>query len=115
MAVGKEFREFVLEQLGRVAHVTARSMFGGVGIYADGLFFALMTGEDVYFKVDDTNRGDFEAEGMGPFMPFGDDTHVMQYYQLPAELLEDPDRLRPWVDKSVAVARAAKTKPRKKK
>src|SRR5688572_8045282 len=108
MAVSSENREFVLEQLGRVAPVTARAMFGGVGIYSDGLFFALMDNDTLYLKVDDGNRGDFERVEMGPFMPFGDDQHVMQYYELPAELLEDAEALRPWVDGALAVARRAR-------
>lgn len=114
MAVSAEYRGFVLEQLGRVTPVTSRSMFGGVGIYADGLFFALMDDDALYLKVDDSNRGDFEAAGQGPFRPFGDDQHAMQYYELPAELLEDADALRPWVLKAVDVARAARTRKRKR-
>ena len=109
MAVSAEFREYVLEQLGRVEPVTARSMFGGVGIYSRGLFFALIAGESVYLKVDDTNRPDFEAAGMGPFRPFGEEK-AMQYYELPAELLEEPDRLRPWVHKALDVARRKRRK-----
>lgn len=105
MPVSPEYREFVLEQLGRVTPVSSRRMFGGVGIYADGLFFALMDDDTLYLKVDDSNRGDFEAAGMGPFQPFGPDSKPMGYYELPAELLEDPDRLRPWVQAAVAVAR----------
>jgi DNA transformation protein len=110
MAVSAEFREFVLEQLGRVEPVTARGMFGGVGIYSRGLFFALIAGESVYLKVDDTNRPDFEAAGMGPFRPFGDESSSMNYYELPAELLEEPDRLRPWVHKALDVARRKRRK-----
>jgi DNA transformation protein len=110
MAVSAEFREFVLEQLGRVEPVTARDMFGGVGIYSRGLFFALIAGESVYLKVDDTNRPDFEAAGMGPFRPFGDESSSMNYYELPAELLEEPDRLRPWVHKALDVARRKRRK-----
>ena len=112
MPVSPEYREFVLEQLGRVTEVTSRSMFGGVGIYADGFFFALMDDDTLYLKVDDSNRGDFEAAGTGPFNPIGDPAQVMQYYELPAELLEDPDRLRPWVEKAVDVARRARKKKR---
>lgn len=105
MAVSADFREYVLEQLGRVEPVTSRAMFGGVGIYSGGLFFALIDDDSVYLKVDDTNRADFVAAGMGPFRPFGDDSNVMQYYELPAELLEEPDRLRPWVQRALDVAR----------
>lgn len=108
MAVSREYRDFVLEQLGRVTPVTPRAMFGGVGVYADGLFFALMAGETLFLKVDDTNRPDFQALGMEPFRPFGGDQATMQYYELPAELLEDPDTLRPWVHGSIDAARRAR-------
>jgi DNA transformation protein len=109
MAVTPDYREFVLEQLGRVAPVTSRAMFGGVGVYSGGLFFALMDNDTVYLKVDDTNRPDFEAAGMGPFRPF-EGAGPMQYYELPAELLEDPDRLRPWMDAALDVARRGRKK-----
>ena len=115
MPVSADYREFVLEQLGRVVPVTSRSMFGGVGIYSDGLFFALLDDDTTYLKVDDSNRGDFEAAGMGPFNPFDDPKQVMQYYELPADLLEDADALRPWVFKALDVARAARKKKTKKK
>ncbi|HYR10691.1 MAG TPA: TfoX/Sxy family protein, partial [Longimicrobium sp.] len=82
-------------------------MFGGVGVYSDGLFFALMAGETLYLKVDDSNRGDFEAIGMGPFRPFDDDK-PMGYYELPADLLEDTEALRPWIDKAIDVARRSR-------
>ncbi|HEX6751788.1 MAG TPA: TfoX/Sxy family protein [Longimicrobium sp.] len=112
MPVTPEYREFVLEQLGRVTPVTARGMFGGVGIYADGLFFALMDDDTTYLKVDDSNRGDFEAAGMRQFSPFDDPKMVMQYYELPADVIEDADALRPWVLKAIDVARAARRKKR---
>jgi DNA transformation protein len=79
-------------------------MFGGVGIYSGALFFALIADDTLYFKVDGTTRLDFERLGMGPFQPFGANGEIMQYYQVPAELLEDPDALQPWVEKAVAVA-----------
>lgn len=111
MAVTPEYREFVLEQLGRVAPaVTSRAMFGGVGVYSGGLFFALLDDDTLYLKVDDGNRGDFVTAGTGPFRPFGDDRDVMQYYELPAELLEDADQLRPWVEKAIDVARRKRKK-----
>lgn len=112
MAVSPEYREFVLEQLGRVAPVTSRAMFGGVGIYSEGFFFALLDNDTTYLKVDDSNRGDFERAGTGPFRPFGDD-NVMQYYELPADLLEDADALRPWMQKAVDVARSARRRKKR--
>ncbi len=79
-------------------------MFGGVGIYAGELFFALIADDTLYFKVDESNRADFEARRMGPFQPYGDSGETMGYYQVPAELLEDPEALRPWAEKAIAVA-----------
>ena len=106
MAVSPGFRAFVLEQLGRVApEVRGRSMFGGVGLYSGELFFALIDDDTLYLKVDDANRPDFEARGLGPFMPSGDRSHVMQYYELPADILEDAEALAPWVEKAIAAAR----------
>lgn len=110
MPVTPEYREFVLEQLGRVAPaVTSRRMFGGVGVYSSGFFFALMDDDTLYLKVDDTNRPDFEAAGMRPFQPFEGATS-MNYHELPADLLEDADALRPWVDKAIDVARRSRKK-----
>jgi DNA transformation protein len=109
MSVSDSFRAFALEQLQRtIPDVRARSMFGGVGVYAGDLFFALMDDDILYFKVDDSNRGRFEERGMGPFRPYGDGGEVMQYYEVPADVLEDVDLLASWVEASVAVARKAK-------
>jgi DNA transformation protein and related proteins len=104
MAFTAEYREWVLEQLRLLGPVTARSMFGGVGLYHDGLFFGLIDDDVLYLKVDESNRGDFEAAGTGPFRPYGDQ-QAMQYYEVPAEVLEDPPELKAWAEKSLAVAR----------
>lgn len=110
MSVNQSYLDFVVDQLSRVAVITTRKMFGGVGVYGDGLFFALMAGDVLYFKVDDTNRADFEKAGMGPFRPYEDDDRAMAYFELPADLLEDTDALRLWVEKAIAVARSKKRK-----
>lgn len=109
MAVSDAFCDFVVEQLAPFASITTRRMFGGVGIYADGLFFALIADNTLYFKINDTNRPDYEAAGMEPFRPYGDE-RAMHYYQVPADVLEDPDELGEWMHKAVDVARHAKKK-----
>jgi DNA transformation protein and related proteins len=109
MAVTPSVKAFVLEQLGRVLPtVRGRGMFGGVGIYAGDLFFALIAEDTLYFKVDDTNRTDFESLGMGPFRPYGLEGEVMQYYRVPDDLLDDMETLGDWARKSVEVARRAR-------
>jgi DNA transformation protein len=107
MAFSKGYRDFVVEQLGRVAPVTARSMFGGVGLYTEGLFFALIAEDRLYFKVDDSTRPEFELLGMEPFRPFGEE-NAMGYYEVPADVLEDATQLEPWMRKAIGVAGKAK-------
>lgn len=114
MAVSPSFRTYVLDQLGRVATgIRSRGMFGGVGIYSGDVFFALIDDDTLYLKVDDGNRPDFEAAGMGPFRPFGESGEVMQYYEVPAELLEGGEQLGTWVEKAIEVARRAKRKKKR--
>ena len=114
MAVSVSFRTYLLEQLGQLRPVTTRPMFGGLTFFADGRAFALVAEDTLYFKVDDSNRPDFVATGMGPFLPFGDPDKPMQYYQLPEEVLEDPDLLGVWMTKAIAVAAKAKAKAKPK-
>jgi DNA transformation protein len=115
MSVTPSFRTFALEQLQRsVPGIRARNMFGGVGIYAADVFFALMADDSLYLKVDETTRPSFEAQGLGPFRPYGADGEVMQYYEIPPNVLEDPEALRPWVETAIAVARRAKARRRKR-
>jgi DNA transformation protein len=114
MSVSDSYRAFVLEQLGRVTpRLRSKSMFGGVGVYSGDHFFALVDNDTLFFKVDDSNRHDFIAARMKAWSPFEDGKEMKGYYELPAELLEDPDELRPWVEKAVAVA--AKKKKKKPK
>jgi DNA transformation protein len=113
MSVSEGFRTFVLEQLGRTTPaLRARNMFGGVGLYADHLFFALMDDDVLYFKVDDSNRARFEERGMGPFRPSGESGEVMQYYEVPADVLEDAELLSSWMAGAVEAARRARARRR---
>jgi DNA transformation protein len=112
MAISETYRDFVLEQLGRVTPVTGKSMFGGVGIYAQGLFFALIAEDRLYFKVDEATRPEFERRGMEPFRPFGEDS-AMGYYEVPADVVEDGNHLETWMKKAIDVAtRARQGKPK---
>jgi DNA transformation protein len=115
VSVTPEFRTFIRDQLGRtVQGVRDRAMFGGIGIYAGDLFFALIDDDTLYLKVDDTNRDDFVSLGLGPFRPFGPDGETMQYYEVPADLLDDADALGVWADKAIDVARRSRRTNRKR-
>ena len=109
MRVTDGFRAFVLEQLAGVKSVQARAMFGGVGLYADEVFFGILAADTVYLKVDDSNRGQYEAAGMTAFRPYADKPMTMSYYQVPAGVIEDGDELAAWARASIRAALRAKS------
>jgi DNA transformation protein and related proteins len=104
LAVTEAFRQFVLDQLEELGDVTARSMFGGVGLYCRGLFFGIIAGDVLYLKVDDTTRPEYERAGMGPFRPYPHRGGSMKYYEVPVSVLESGSDLARWARKAVAVA-----------
>lgn len=111
MSVSNDYLQYVLEQLSELEHVTSRRMFGGVGLYCDGFFFGLIDNDTLYFKVDDSNRSNYEARGMSRFRPYPDKPDIsMTYYEVPAEALEDHEELIVWARGSVAVAMASSRK-----
>jgi DNA transformation protein and related proteins len=115
MAVSSEYLQYVLEQLAGLGGVTARRMFGGVGLYQDQRFFGIITSDTLYFKVTDANRGDYQARGMQAFRPYPDKPHLsMSYFEVPADTLEDSEECVVWARKSVATA-GARAKPARKK
>lgn len=113
MRVTDGFRAFVLEQLAGVTSVRARAMFGGVGLYAGDVFFGILAADTLYLKVDDSNRGQYEAAGMTAFKPYADKPTTMSYYQVPVRVIEDGDELAAWARASVRVAERAGDTPRK--
>jgi DNA transformation protein len=104
MRVSAGTRAFVLGQLADIRSLAARAMFGGVGLYSEGVFFGILAADLLYFKVDDLNRPDYAARGMEPFEPFADRPGTMSYYQVPIDVLEDADILVVWAQRAVAVA-----------
>ncbi|HEX7416413.1 MAG TPA: TfoX/Sxy family protein [Steroidobacteraceae bacterium] len=108
MPVSEGYLAYAIEQLAGLGRVSSRRMFGGVGLYSGDWFFGLISADILYLKVDDSNRADYDSRGCGPFRPFADrPEYGMRYYQVPAEVLEEPDALRAWAQKSIAVAQRA--------
>lgn len=103
-----------MEQLEAVGEITARPMFGGHGLYCDGVFFALVANSALFLKADDNNRPEFEAHGLKPFRPFENKEGVMQYYEAPAEMFEDPELLKQWAGGAVAAGVRAQAKKKRK-
>jgi len=108
LPVSSDYRTYVLEQLAGLAGLSARRMFGGVGLYCEELFFGLIDNDTLYLRVNDDNRADYTARGMSQFRPYADRPELsMSYYEIPPDVLEDPAQLVSWARRSVAVAMAA--------
>jgi DNA transformation protein and related proteins len=116
MPDSNDFVDYVIEQLQPFARVISKRMFGGYGLYADELFFGLVGYDELYFKVDDSNRQDYIQKNCKPFAPHRNDpTVTLGYYNVPADVLDDSDELARWARKSFEVALiAARAKAAKK-
>lgn len=111
MTVPDSFKIFVEELFAGFGTVCVRAMFGGGGVFHDGIMFAIIANELLYLKADDTNRCDFEAEGMGPFAyESKGKTATMSYWEVPERLYDDPDEFATWAAKAYTVAVKAKKK-----
>jgi DNA transformation protein len=98
------FKDFVLDQLAELDDIDARRMFGGYGLYQDETFFGIIHNGRVYFKVDETTVAQYRKYKMKPFRPNAKQT-LKSYYQVPVEILEDPDGLREWGKRAIGCQR----------
>ena len=114
MPASEDFKAFIADQLAGFGPVSIRNMFGGAGIYADGVMFAILADDTLYLKANETTAPAFEAEGMGPFeYEKGEKTVAMSYWEVPPRLLEEPDELAEWAREAHRIAYAGKKPSRK--
>lgn len=118
MTATPEFLEHLRDMLDGFGPFAIRRMFGGAGLFRDGLMFALIADDVLYFKADELSRGEFEAAGSSPFVydRKGSDAVVMSYWRAPDEDMDDAVALAAWAAKGWEAARRAasnKAKPRK--
>jgi DNA transformation protein and related proteins len=114
MSVSPNYRTYIVEQLAALPALSTRRMFGGIGIYSDACFFALIDDDVLFFKVDDSNRDDYVSRGMKAFMPFPGQPSL-GYFQVPPDVIEEAEELARWARRSVEVARRKQKPPPKKK
>jgi DNA transformation protein len=110
-----------LRKLSAVLPVEWRPMFGGIGIYSEGIFFALISSQGpLYFRVDDATRPDYEKAGAEAFMPHSRVKSragarvAMPYWTVPEKVLARPATLRKWASMSLEAARGAREAKAKK-
>ena len=109
-------RDFLIDLFADFGPVTIRRMFSGFGISADGINFALALRAGLYFRADEQNIPQFEAEGSRPFQyqqrTTAKTVTVNSYWQLPARLFDDPEELAAWARASLAAAQRAALRKR---
>lgn len=104
------FIEHLLELMGplaaRIGAISARRMFGGHGLFYDGLMFALVSGGQCYLKADDETLARFEAQGSHAFRYASSrgEVTLRHYLALPPECLESPAAMTPWAQMAVEAA-----------
>lgn len=108
MPVSKEEREFiayVVDLMQGIGPVTARGMFGGHGIFLNGLMFGLIADSVLYLKVDKDSEPAFREKGLEAFSyNKKGKQYRMSYYQAPEEVFEDLDEMNSWAKKAYKAA-----------
>lgn len=91
--------------------VSARAMFGGYGLYRDGVIFGIIVDDTVYFKADETNRAEYEKRGSEAFTyaAKGGKKVAMSYWEVPAEILDDREAIAEWAERSWKINRSKKS------
>jgi DNA transformation protein len=119
MPNSRDFVDYLLELARPAGVATARAMFGGHGLYLEGVIVAIVIDDTLYLKCDAESRAAFDARDLAPFEYVTKDGEriVMSYRRAPDESLESPDAMREWLRlaQGAALRRATArpaTKPR---
>ena len=121
MPASREQREYVshiVDLLQSIGPVESRAMFGGFGVFLEGLMFGLVADNELYLKVDAENQQDFEALGLQAFsFQKNGKEFKMSYFQAPEEAMEDGELLSVWASKAygAAMRAAASKRPKRSK
>jgi DNA transformation protein len=114
MVASDSFADFLREQLAPLGTVAVRRMFGKTGVFCDGLMFAMVTDDTLYFRVDDHNREAFkEAASFAPLnYEKKGETIDLSFWRAPERLFDQPDELVTWAREAMGAAHrvAAKRK-----
>lgn len=116
--MSESFTSYLRDLFSELGPVILRKMFGGQGLYHDGLIIGLVIGEELYLKTDAATVGSFEQAGGHPFVYQGKGKPVtMSYWLPPAEAMESSQAMRPWAKLAyeAAVRKNSEKKPVSKK
>src|ERR1043165_7372974 len=111
--------ESIRELFAEFGPVDVRRMFGGSGVFVDGLMIALIARDVIHLKADDETIPDFEREGLSPFTysTSKGEQKLTSYWRMPDRLYDDPEELAQWARRAheAALRKAAAPKKQPKK
>ena len=109
--MSNDFVDYVMELLGPFGTVGARRMFGGHGVYLDGLMFAIVSEDTLYLKADEMNRIEFEQAGCEIFGYARKGRRAtLGFFRAPEDAMESPELMLPWARTAYAAALRANAK-----
>jgi DNA transformation protein len=107
----KELNDYIIEILSPFGAVRLRAMFGGHGVYLDGLFVAIIVNGTLYFKTDEKTRPLFIEKACRPFAYELKGKRVsMSYYEAPSDAVDSSDAIEPWLKLAKQAAMRARSK-----
>jgi len=114
--MSEDFIAYLQDLFADFGPVTSRRMFGGHGLYRDGVFFALVLDDALYLKVDAQTQARFEDVGSAPFVYTKQQEPItLSYWSVPDEAMDSPQAMRPWAQLAYdAALRKAATTPKRK-
>lgn len=104
MSDDKEFKSFVMDQLGGLGEFETKNMFGGTALLRDGSAFAKVKHGALWLKVDDSNRDDFLEREMPQYTYGKDNSRRLSFFMTPPEVLDDAETLIQWALKASKAA-----------
>ena len=110
MANSRDFVLHVLEMMRPAGSASSRAMFGGHGVYLDGVIVGIVDDDVLYLKTDGATRAAFVERSLPPFAYRGHDgeMHETSYFRAPDEALESPASMHEWLRAALAAALRAK-------
>jgi DNA transformation protein len=104
MTVTSHFLLNAVESMSHVTPVSYRRIFNGYGIYHQGVQFAIVTNDRLYFRADDQSRSIYLAKHMTAFLPATITAGESNFFQLPDDVLDNPAELIFWMRIAVEAA-----------
>jgi DNA transformation protein len=119
MSIDEGLYAWVQEALEPLGPVTMRRMMGAAVLYLDGIIFAVLDEEAVWFKADAESAAIWDAAGCGRFTFTDKDGKVetMNYRRAPGDVYDDAEAMQHWaaLAQEAGLRGAAKKRPKKPK